>query len=39
MGGAVETLLGAAAQRFRAYVEHLAQSLGHMDRRENSSSG
>jgi SRSO17 transposase len=34
MGNAVEAFLGAAAQRFRAYVECLAQSLGHADRRE-----
>ena len=34
MGGAVEAFLGAAAQRFRAYVERLAHSLGHADRRE-----
>jgi SRSO17 transposase len=34
MGRAVEAFLGAAAERFRAYVEHLAQSLGHADRRE-----
>jgi len=34
MGGAVEAFLGAAAQRFRAYVERLAQTLGHADRRE-----
>jgi SRSO17 transposase len=34
MGRTVEAFLGAAAQRFRAYVEHLAHSLGHSDRRE-----
>ncbi len=34
MGRAVEVFLGAAAQRFRAYVERLAQSFGHADRRE-----
>jgi SRSO17 transposase len=34
MGSAVKTFLGAAGQRFRAYVERLAQSLGHADRRE-----
>jgi SRSO17 transposase len=34
MGNAVEALFGAAAQRFRAYVERLAQSLGHSERRE-----
>ncbi len=34
MGKAVEAFLGAAAQRFQAYVERLAQSLGHADRRE-----
>jgi SRSO17 transposase len=34
MGKAAEAFLGAAAQRFRAYVERLAQSLGHADRRE-----
>jgi hypothetical protein len=34
MGGAVEAFLGAAAQRFRAYVERLTHSLGHADRRE-----
>ena len=34
MGRAVEAFLGAAAQRFRAYVEQLAQSLGHADRHE-----
>jgi len=34
MGGAVEAFLSAAAQRFRAYVERLAHSLGHADRRE-----
>jgi SRSO17 transposase len=34
MGRAVEAFLGAAAQRFRVYVERLAQSLGHADRRE-----
>lgn len=34
MGRAVEAFLGAAAERFRAYVEQLAQSLGHVDRRE-----
>ena len=34
MGEAVEAFLGAAAQRFRAYVECLAQSLGHADRHE-----
>src|SRR5215470_4906585 len=34
MGGAVEAFLGAAEQRFRAYVERLAHSLGHADRRE-----
>ena len=35
MGRAAKAFLGAAAaQRFRAYVEHLAHSLGHADRRE-----
>jgi SRSO17 transposase len=34
MGKAFEVFVGAAAERFRAYVEHLAQSLGHADRRE-----
>src|SRR5499427_3582390 len=34
MGSAVKAFLGAAEQRFRAYVERLAQSLGHADRRE-----
>jgi len=34
MGGAVEAFLGAAARRFRAYVERLAHSLGHADRGE-----
>ncbi len=34
MGEAVEAFLGAAAQRFRAYAERLAQSLGHADRHE-----
>jgi hypothetical protein len=34
MGGAVEAFLGAAAQRFRAYAERLAHSLGHADRQE-----
>jgi SRSO17 transposase len=34
MGKALEVFVGAAAERFRAYVEHLAQSLGHADRRE-----
>ena len=34
MGEAVEAFLGAAAQRFRAYVECLAQSLGHADRHQ-----
>jgi SRSO17 transposase len=34
MDRAVEAFLGAAAERFRAYVERLAQSLGHADRRE-----
>jgi SRSO17 transposase len=33
MGRAVEAFLGAAAERFQAYVERLAQSLGHADRR------
>ena len=34
MGRAAKAFLGAAVQRFRAYVEHLAHSLGHADRRE-----
>jgi SRSO17 transposase len=34
MGKAVEAFLGAAAQRFGAYVERLAHTLGHADRRE-----
>src|SRR5689334_8498320 len=34
MGEAVEAFLGAAAQRFRAYAERLAQSIGHTDRHE-----
>ena len=34
MGKAVEVFLGAAAQRFGAYAERLAQSLGHADRHE-----
>jgi SRSO17 transposase len=34
MDRAVEAFLGAAGQRFRAYVEGVAQSLGHADRRE-----
>lgn len=34
MGNAVKAFLGAAEQRFRAYVERLAQSLGHADRHE-----
>jgi SRSO17 transposase len=34
MGRAVEAFLDAGAERFRAYVERLAQSLGHADRRE-----
>ena len=34
MSRAVEAFLGAAAERFRVYVERLAQSLGHADRRE-----
>src|SRR5689334_10024484 len=34
MGEAVEAFLGAAAQRFRAYAERLAQSIGHSDRHE-----
>jgi SRSO17 transposase len=34
MGRAIEAFLGATAERFRAYVERLAQSLGHADRRE-----
>jgi SRSO17 transposase len=34
MGKAVEAFLGAAAQRFGAYVECLAQSLGHADRHQ-----
>ena len=34
MGSAVKAFLGAAEQRFRAYVERLAQSLGHADRHE-----
>src|ERR1700756_2454114 len=34
MGRAAKAFRGAAAQRFRAYVERLAQSLGHADRRE-----
>jgi SRSO17 transposase len=33
MSRAVEAFLGAAAERFQAYVERLAQSLGHADRR------
>ena len=34
MGKAAEVFLGATAQRFRAYVERLAQSFGHADRHE-----
>jgi SRSO17 transposase len=34
MGEVVEAFLGATAQRFRVYVERLAQSLGHADRHE-----
>jgi SRSO17 transposase len=34
MGSAVKAFLGTAEQRFRAYVERLAQSLGHADRHE-----
>jgi SRSO17 transposase len=34
MGSAVRAFLGAAEQRFRTYVERLAQSLGHADRHE-----
>jgi SRSO17 transposase len=34
MSEAVEAFLGAAAQRFRVYVERLGDSLGHADRRE-----
>jgi len=34
MGEAVEAFLGAAAQRFGAYVERLAHTLGHADRHE-----
>jgi SRSO17 transposase len=34
MGSAVKAFLGAAGQRFRSYVERLAQSLGHADRHE-----
>jgi len=33
MGGAVEAFVGSAGRRFRAYVERLAHSLGHADRR------
>ncbi|MBV8361180.1 MAG: hypothetical protein JO189_25065 [Deltaproteobacteria bacterium] len=29
MGKAIEAFLGAAAERFRVYVERLAQSLSH----------
>jgi SRSO17 transposase len=34
MGKAFEVFVGAAAERFQAYVERLAQSLGHADRHE-----
>jgi SRSO17 transposase len=34
MGEVVEAFLGATVQRFRVYVERLAQSLGHADRHE-----
>jgi SRSO17 transposase len=34
MGKAFEVFVGATAERFQAYVERLAQSLGHADRRE-----
>jgi SRSO17 transposase len=34
MGSAVEAFLGAAAQRFRAYVERLARAWAMPDRRE-----
>lgn len=34
MGGAVEPFFGAAAKRFRAYGERLAETLGHADRRK-----
>ena len=34
MGSAVKAFLGGAEQRFRAYVERVAQSLGHADRHE-----
>jgi hypothetical protein len=31
MGKAVEAFLGAAAQRFRAYAERIAQAVGRAD--------
>ncbi len=34
MGKAFEIFVGAAAERFRNYVEQLAQSLGYANRRE-----
>src|SRR5215472_14699054 len=34
MSSAVKAFLGAAEQRFRAYMERVAQSLGHADRHE-----
>jgi DDE superfamily endonuclease len=34
MGSAAKAFLGAAEQRFRAYVERLAPSLSHADRHE-----
>lgn len=34
MGNAVKAFVGAAEQRFRAYAERLARSLGHADRDE-----
>ena len=34
MSSAVKAFLGVAGQRFRVYVERLAQSLGHADRHE-----